>query len=803
MIWMRQTFRALRRSPAFSVPAIVMLSGGMAASLCCYAVMDAAVFRAIPYRSPQFLYQLVITGRSMASSNLGSADFELVSNRTHSFESLAYEENFRAALSAQKTQPTSVLEARVSRDYFKTLGLRIQYGRLPAASDFRSAGPAGVVLSHAVWASKFFSDQNALGSRVIIDGEEMVVLGVLEEKVRQPVVVADVWVTDIKSHVVADDGRNKYVIARLRNSVSAEQATQELLGLRPAGAAGFPKDTTDKEQFGLISVVDLLVGSSGRILKALFMACLILQLLACMSVGQLLVARRVGRLREAGIRLALGSGPARLWIEALGETAALMSLASLGALAVTHVFLPAASAAASSSLGSPVDAKFTPGAFRFLALLAFSSSIVCSAFPLPLLRKLDSSSLIRARWESVVGNFGGRQLQDLLLMGQLAGTIVLAVFFGLLLKGMYQLNDVSFGFVHDRLSCFVLGPSRLRFPASVSSLRTALAELSRSQDVQSAAAGSVPLLSGAEMKLVGVGARKTNGAWTPLPPVLLNAVSPEYFETLQIKIVRGRPFSEADREGAPCVAIVNGTLARSAWPGEKGVGERLALDWSARSQRACEVIGVVDDVRDVAVARPPEPEIFTSLMQREGSGNAAIFLRAKPGRSVSPQEVLKAMAGADPSREMEFASNVDELVSRAKAPGAARVQLFGAMALTALLLAAGGAYSAARFGLSLRVRELSVRLALGAEPRQIVGLICKHYLRLSVTGVLLGLGITGPLLHSFEHSVAVLDGGMLDATVSITASITCLAAIVVSIIIPAMTALRSATEPRLLSANSD
>lgn len=803
MIWIDQAFRSLRRSPAFSVPAIVMLSGGIAASLCCYAVMDAAVFRAIPYQSPQLLYQLVIRGRSMARSNLSGADFELVSNRSHCFESLAYEENFRAALTEKGGQTNTVLAARVSRDYFKALGLRAQLGRLPADADFRSAGTAGVVFSHALWASKFFSNKNIPGSRVTIDGEDMVVLGVLEEKVRHPVVAADVWITDIRSHVVAGDGRNKYVIGRLRHFVPAERATQELLGLHPTDEAEFPKDVTEEEQFELVSVVDLLVGSSSRILRALLLACLILQLLACMSVGQLLVARRVSRLREAGIRLALGSSQARLWVEALGETAALMSFACLGAVAVAYVLLPAASAAASSSLGSPVDAEFTLGVFRFLALLALGSSILCSAFPLFLLRQLDSSSLIRARWESAVGSFGATHLQDLLMMGQLAGTVVLAVSFGLLLKSMYQLNDVSLGFVHDRLSCFVLGPSKLRFPASVSCLRSALAELSRSQDVQSTAVGSVPFLSGADMKLRGAGVRKTNGAWTPLPAVLLNAVSPEYFGTLGIEVVRGRSFNEGDREAAPCVVILNRSLAQSAWPDEKGVGERLALDWSARPQRTCEVIGVVDDVRDVALARPPEPEIFTSLLQREGSLNAVIFLRAKPGRSISPQGVLKAIAGADPSREVEFASDVDELVSRAKAPGAARVKLFGAMALTALLLAAGGAYSAARFGLSLRVRELSVRLALGARPHQIVGLICRHYLRLSVSGVLLGLGISGPVLHSFAHSVAVLDGRTLDATVLLTASITCLVAIVASVIVPAITALRAATESRLLSADSN
>jgi ABC-type antimicrobial peptide transport system permease subunit len=215
------------------------------------------------------------------------------------------------------------------------------------------------------------------------------------------------------------------------------------------------------------------------------------------------------------------------------------------------------------------------------------------------------------------------------------------------------------------------------------------------------------------------------------------------------------------------------------------------------------VIGLVDDVRDVAVARPPEPEIFTSLLQSEGAASAVIFVRTKKGRRVSTQEIIKTLAAADPDREMEYASNIDELVSRARAPGTARVRLFGALALTALLLSAGGSYGAARFRLSLRMRELGVRMALGGSPLQIVGLVCRHYLKLSVAGGLLGLAISAPVLRLFADRVAPLDTAPYDVAVSSTVLVSCLVVIMASVIVPAIRALQAATPSRLLSADAD
>jgi putative ABC transport system permease protein len=776
--------------------ALLMLAGGITVSACCYAILDAAVYRAIPFQSPDRLVEVVTKGRPATQSRLSLADFKLITGFAHSFENVAYEEDVPATLERQG-QAFTVMAAKVSSEYFRALGLRARIGRLPGPGDFGANSPMAVVISDALWKARFSSNPSVPGSRIRVDNEDAVVIGVLPENVRQPVCVAEVWICDRRP--VLAEVWDKYVVGRLRPSITIGQAAEEIAAFRPAAMPGVSAGDNAANRYALLSVVDQLVGPSGRILKLVLLACLILQVLACISVGQLMLARRIGRMEEMGVRLALGASIPRLAMDVLLETA-MLTMAALAAAAIaTVIILPAASAAASTVLGSAIAARITPAVAGFSTVLAVASALLCALFPVFLLSRLESFALIRSRWETGPWNLTASRLQEMLMVVQVGGTIVLMMGFGLLIKSVYHLTGVPIGFDSRRLSCLVYTGSKHPFPASSNELNQALLNLSRAPGVESAGAGSVPILAGAAMRLRGVGARTSDGAWASLPPVLLNSVSAGYFGTLGVPVVDGRAFTQEDRIGSPCVAIVNQALARGVWPVERAVGQEITLNMGAPQRHSCEVVGVVGNMRDVAIARPPEAELFVSMLQNPGAANAVIFVRAKPGQFVSPQLVNRVLLQADPTRELELTSDIGTLVSSALAPGETRLRLFGAFACIALLLAAGGSYAAARFGLSLRVRELGIRLALGARPLQIVSLTCGRYLRLSATGVLLGIAASAPFLHLFARSAALLEVGAFDMTVAATVSLACLTVIMASVVVPTVKALKRAPSQLLLT----
>jgi putative ABC transport system permease protein len=745
-----------------------MLAGGIAVSTVCYAVLEGAVLNAIPYESPRRLVHVMKSPRAAAGTHwrLTRVEFETLRSRARCFESLGYAVDSQESIAGLPAGTAGAAVTRVSRGLLDALKVRPLLGRPFGPEDFHAGSRRVALLSFGFWSAAFSADVDAVGKHVTIGGDDYIVLGVMPKALRRPVNVADVWVPDTTSEAAPEAATvgDKLVIARLREGVSIADAQREVEGLVPASIPGMPGTGAGAQHFVLLSLVDQVVGPAGRILNLLLAACLCIQLLACLNVGHLLLARRVKNGRDLGIQLALGCGKGRLCLNVLAEASGVALAAVIASIPLVMLMLPAAVAAISAANRSPAQAHLSPSVFAFSIGLGILSSLISAVIPALLLLRLEAASLIQERWRMSDLSFSASRVQDALIVPQVAAAVIVLAGFGLLGKSVYLLSNVSLGFDPERLSYSMFSAGSLPFPQSAHRMEEAMARLARLPSVAAVAAGSTPPLTGAAMRL-GLAIMSDEGEWMAIPPVVMQSVSSSYFATMGIPLLKGRAFDGRDTRGAPCVAIVNRSFARLVWSSQDAAGKRIDIGGGGRTRFPCEIVGVVGDAREITISAPPEAAVYFPHLQRAASSHTTIVIRSAGGGGVPVRTLRQVVADADPTRQWNFSTDIDALVATAIKPSATRAKLIGALAALALLLAAGGMYAATRFSLSRRSREFGVRMALGAGGKHLVALVYGHYARLASAGALAGALAGAPVGHYFGAGLSLFEIKGTDITV--------------------------------------
>lgn len=779
---LRSTLAALARHPKFLLLATVTLAGGIVLTTVCFAVLESAVFRAIPYEEPVRLVQVMKSLRGVSDSywRLSGADFELLRQQSRSFEAIGYESHSQSLVSGAPVSPVGAMVARVSPALIEALRMRTMAGRLIGREVYTSYEQGEAILSFSFWTTAFGADPSVVGRSVTIEGKDFTIVGVAPREVRRPVSVADLWIPDAIAGASLDAAAisDKLVIGRLRPGVSIEEAQREIDALRPALVPSLGGHSQEADRFVLLSLADQLVGPAGRILTVLLAACLAIQLLACLNVGHLLLARRMARARDLGIQLALGCSRARLCAQVFAESLGVALAAVAVSVPMVLLMLPVAAAVASIAIRSETHAGLSAEVLVFSAAIGIASAVACSIVPALLLLRLQVTTLIHQRWDIRGLALSAVRVQDVLVILQVAAAVCVMAGFGLLAKSVYNLSEVTLGFEPARLSYWMFDAGTMGFPESARKVEEVVETLGRLPAVRSVAAGSTPLLTGASMRL-NLSVQSDQGDWRRLPPVPMQSVSASYFSTMGIPLAEGRAFNGRDARGAPCVAIVNRSFARLVWPGTSAVGRRIDIGGGT-----CEVVGVSGDSRDILISSPPEPAVFFSHLQRPGSGHVTILVRTAGDSPVSLETVRGTMAAADPSRRWDFTSDVGALVATAIKPSETRAQLFGGLAAIALLLAAVGMYSAASFSLSERANEFGVRTALGASPRQLVLFVYSHYGKLAAAGGMAGALAGAWLTRLAAAGLPLFEASSFDPALFAAAPVLCAAVVLFAILVP-------------------
>ena len=726
---LRHGFRLLLRHPGFSLTAIVTLALGVGANAAVFAVAWHLLLKPLPWTDADRIVQVWNTFKKTAAINvLAPANYLDIEHDARSFEAVAAYNFFPHTLNLTGDGDPIELRIRaVTGGYFRVFGTAPLVGRTIGAAEVKDGRPV-LVISEGLWTRRFGSDPQVAGKTAILDGRPYEVIGVMPASFDMGTRPLDGWIPYAFTEQARQTRLGYYLAAvgRLRPGVTIEQARSELDAIAARAAEASPSSNA---QIGLTArpIRDELVGPTRNGILMLTGAAALVLLIACANLISLQLARGSGRERELAVRAALGATRGRLMRLLLTESIVISVVAAyVGLIAVLWV-VRLIVASAPPSLGINAVLAFEPVVLGYTLLVAVAAGAACAVVPAWRATRPARSEALRGR--SSAGR-GGSGIRATLVTAEVALATVLLVSATVLVTSMIRVLRVNPGFESSGVIAgnLRLPPSRYTdLNARTLFFDQLMERLHGVPGVEAACvSNSIPFETSATMTFVPEGTGTLIGA---LPVT----VSLECFSTMRIRLVRGRLFDA--RETTP-VAVVSEGFARKAFPGRDPLGRTIRIGLPTGDPLT--IVGVVEDTRRVSLEAAPFAQVYQSAAQSRSFWPDRLLVRT----SGPPERFVSAMQGAvrdiDAAIPLANLRSLDQVASRSLAPRRFTLELLAGFAVIALTLAAIGIYGLLSELVAQRRAEIGVHVALGAEPRAIVGLVTAGALRAVAVGIALG-----------------------------------------------------------------
>jgi putative ABC transport system permease protein len=798
--------RSLRRRPTFTALAVATLALGIGATSAIFSVVNGVLLRPLPYQRPAELMLVHTRLDGVPGRELSLPEYWDLRERTRSFSRLAAFSNGTLTLTGSGT-PERFNTGYVSADAIPLLGVSPSLGRAFAPEEDLPGRPAVVLLSDGLWRRRFGADPRIVGRTLILDDVPTTVIGVMPPGFQLPdhYVGAgmEAWAL-LRLDPAADRSERGWhwlsVIGRLRPGVDRGRAGQEVAAIMAGMYREHPTEYDAAFSGSLTPAAEHLVGEIRPVLLVLLGAVALLLLIAASNVASLFLARAEERHREIAVRAALGARPGRIVRQLLTESATLavaggaagLLLAAYGTRALVAAAPPTLPRLDTIGLDLPV-LWFTAAVSIFTGLLFGLAPAWYAAQP----------DLSRALTEGGRGGSAGARRQRFrrgLVVTQIALALMLVVAAGLLVRSFERMRGVDPGFDPEGLLTARIELSPVRYEGN-ESIRAFFERLV-------ARAEAIPGVGSAAVVKALPMAEPEIGDWSFLregrfsvPPKqedwklsYWQAVGPEYFETMRMPLLQGRGIEPGDRTGTPQVAVVNRTLARQAWPEEDPIGQRLLMGGGATDSVWRTVVGIVGDVRHRGLDADPRPEIYLPHAQfPAGTGTPLRTMRVvlrtegNPGALAAP--LRAALAELDPDIPLTNLQTMEEALGAWAAERRLTMLVVAGFALLALALGAVGVYGVMAHLVTQRTREIGIRIALGAVPREILRLVLSQGVGLAVVGI--AVGLLGALAASRLLTRLLFETEPTDlATFAGTAAALAVVAVAASLV-PAVRAVRT------------
>lgn len=743
----RYALRGLRRAPAFTAAAVATLALSVGATSAIFSVINAVLLTALPYPDADRIVAVCERDRADPGAAIcpvggfSVANYAIWRETATSFEAFAAFAERRVAITAPGAEPVSAQARITTATLFPVLGARPYLGRFFTQTEDQPGGPDHIVLSFGFWQQYFGGDPGVIGRVLSMNTWDYTIIGVTGPgfQVYDPV---DVWLPiRLGAEHRSARGRSLRALALLKPGISLEQANGEMGLLAARRALDEPEWNTNMTAY-VLPLREKLVGSSERVLWTLLGAVGFLLLIACTNVANLLLARAAAREREVAVRLSLGASPQRLVRQLLTESLVLSLTAAAAGFALAVKGTEGLVALVPGDLAVQLlrDVNLDWRVVAFTAAVALAAGVLFGLAPAVHAARGQVHEALKegGRGGSQQSRASGR-IRSAFVVAQMSLALVLLAGAGLMVRSFAALRQVNLGFEPGHALT-----ARITLSSRTYQSDTAIAAFFQQAEGRIAALPGVQAV-GAISYLPLTGLRSVNsftiegrprGEPGEEPGGDMRAVTPGYFRAMGIPLREGRGFTDADRLGSPGVALVSETLARSFWPGESAVGRFLVYDWDG-VQRV-EIVGVVGDVHHDGPDRQAYMEIYRPLPQFSYS-SMAIVVRVTGDPAQYAGLVGAAVREVDQSIPLASVLPLSDLA--AQAVGAARLStalflLFGGLGL---LLAAIGIYGVMSYTVQQRQHEIAVRVALGASPREVTGLVVRRGAWLSLNGIAIGL----------------------------------------------------------------